>query len=151
KGTWRELPTLGQRILAVYTLSQPLFQAFLMVLWPVTLLSGLWVKLPVAAAMGSFLPLYTLVFQFLITVVGGFAFTREYGFRFPLTLPLVMAVTFLPYQWLLGISAVRAVYRQLRRDVDWEKTDHVGAHRRLETAGVTSSPGQTPLSASRFR
>jgi len=149
KGTWRDLPTLGQRILAVYTLSQPLFQAILMVLWPITLLTGLWFKLPVSAAMGSFLPLYTLVFQFLITVVGGFAFAREYDFRFPLWLPLAMAVTFLPYQWLLGISAVRAVYRQLRRDIGWEKTAHVGAHRRLETAAAgqvatVSNPNYTP-------
>lgn len=151
KGAWRNLPTPGQRLLAVYTLSQPLFQAFLMILWPITLLVGFWLKLPVSAAMGSFLPLYTLVFQFLISVVGGFAFTHEYGFRFPLLLPIAMAVTFLPYQWLLGISAVRAVYRQLRRDLNWEKTDHVGAHRRLETGATAqtatvSSPSYTPRS-----
>lgn len=134
KGTWRKLPTLGQRLLALYTLSQPFFQAAVVLLWPVSLLSGLSLKLPLPAAMASFLPLYTLLLQFLITVVGARAFTSEYGLRCPVLLPLGIALTFLPYQWLLGFSALRAVYRQARKQGNWEKTAHVGAHRRLESA-----------------
>jgi len=137
KGTWRNLPSLGQRVLAVYTLSQPFFQALLMVLWPISLVVGLWLKLPLPAAMGSFLPLYTLVFQFLITVIGAFTFTQEYGLGFPILLPFAMLFTYLPYQWLLGLSALRSVYRQLRQENGWEKTEHVGAHRRLETPALT--------------
>jgi hypothetical protein len=40
-----------------------------------------------------------------------------------------MAFTFLPYQWLLGISSIRGVYRELLKQNNWEKTAHVGAHR----------------------
>jgi hypothetical protein len=39
-------------------------------------------------------------------------------------------VTFLLYQWMLGISALRAVYRELEVQLGWEKTHHAGAHRR---------------------
>jgi len=37
----------------------------------------------------------------------------------------------------LGYSAARAAYRELQHDVDWEKTDHVGAHRRPVTSGAS--------------
>jgi len=63
------------------------------------------------------------------TVAGAFLFAREYGLRFPLFKPISMALTFLPFQWLLSVSAVRGVYRELRGQRNWEKTAHLGAHR----------------------
>jgi hypothetical protein len=47
-------------------------------------------------------------------------------------------VAYLPYQWLLGYSALRAVWRQLRGINSWEKTAHTGAHR--TTMGKVSPP-----------
>lgn len=132
KGAWRGLPRFGQRLLGLYTLSYPLVQALLTLLWPLTILAVLWLKLPVWAALISFLPLYSLGFQFLVTLAGAVKFARDYGFKVPLWLPLAMAISYLPFQWLLGISAIRAVYRELRRQQDWEKTAHLGAHRRPE-------------------
>jgi hypothetical protein len=35
----------------------------------------------------------------------------------------------MPYQWLLGYAALRAVVRQVRGVNTWEKTLHTGAHR----------------------
>jgi cellulose synthase/poly-beta-1,6-N-acetylglucosamine synthase-like glycosyltransferase len=132
RGVWLSLPQLRQRLLAFYTLSYPLFQAILLLLWPLTILTMLWVKVPVLAAMISFLPLYALLFQFVATAVGAFLFAKEYGLRFPLLKPLSMALTFLPFQWLLSVSAVRGVYRELRGQRNWEKTAHLGAHRQPE-------------------
>jgi glycosyltransferase XagB len=129
KGVWLTLPHFKQRLLALYTLSYPLFQGLLLLLWPLTLLTIVWIKVPVLVAMISFLPLYALLFQFVVTAVGAFLFTKEYGLRFPLLMPISMAFTFLPFQWLLSISAVRGVYRELRRQRNWEKTVHLGAHR----------------------
>lgn len=134
KGSWLALPQLRQRILASYTLSYPLFQALLLLLWPLTIITMLWVKVPVLAAMISFLPLYALLFQFVATAVGAFMFAKEYGLKFPLFKPIRMAFTFLPFQWLLGISAVRGIYRELRSQRNWEKTTHLGAHRQPEIA-----------------
>jgi len=132
KGVWLGLPTMGQRALALYTLSYPLTQALLVLLWPVTIATTIWLKLPVPVAMLSFLPLWALLLQLLVTIVGARVFTREYGLRFPLMLPLTLTLTFLPFQWLLGVSSLRAVYRALRQQHNWEKTAHIGAHRHLE-------------------
>ncbi len=129
KGIWLRLPRVGQRLLALYTLSYPLFQALLILIWPLTIAAVLFLKMPVPVAIVSFLPLYALVFQYLATVAGAFVFTREYGFRFPISLPLTMGLTFLPFQWLLGVSAVRGLWRELRGMNNWEKTAHLGAHR----------------------
>jgi len=144
KGTWRQLATPGQRLLALYTLSYPILNAALTVLWPVVLISVLWLRLPTPVAMLSFLPAYALLFQLVATVVGARLFTREYRFRLPILMPLSMVLTFLPFQWLLGISAVRAVYREARRRNTWEKTTHNGAHRRAEPAfaGFSSGSGR---------
>jgi hypothetical protein len=54
-----------------------------------------------------------------------------------------MLATFMPYQLILGFSAVRAVYRELQREHGWEKTDHVGAHR-ASVAAAEPIPVQRP-------
>jgi glycosyltransferase XagB len=129
KADWRHLPSLGQQFLAVYTLSYPLLQAVLLLLWPLMLFMILWLRLPMPVTMVAFLPLYVLLLQLVATVIGALLFTQEYRLRLPILMPVTMAITFLPYQWLLGVSALRAVYRELRREQGWEKTAHVGAHR----------------------
>jgi glycosyltransferase XagB len=132
KGIWLALPQMRQRLLAIYTLSYPLFQALLLLLWPLVIITMLWVKVPVLVAMISFLPLYALLFQFVATAVGAFMFAKEYGLKFPVFKFMSMALTFLPFQWLLSISALRGVYRELRSQRNWEKTTHLGAHRKPE-------------------
>jgi len=133
KGTWWALPGLSQRFLAVYTFSYPIFQAVLTLLWPLTIIAILFLKELVSVAILSFLPLYSLLLQFLVTAVGAYMFTKEYGLKFSLPKLIGMAITFIPFQWLQGISAVRGVYRELRNQNNWEKTAHVGAHRQDET------------------
>ncbi len=143
KGTWKTLPRFRQRLLAVYTLSYPFFQAFLILLWPLTVGAVLRLKVSVLVAMISFLPLYALLFQFVASAVGAFMFAREYNLKVPFFKPVSMALTFLPFHWLLGIGAVRGVYRQLRKQNNWEKTIHLGAHRQSE-AGSSLILGHEP-------
>ncbi len=130
KGSWLGLPTFGQRLLAAYTFSYPFFQSIVLPLWPLAIASFLWLDLPTLVAMVSFLPLYALMLQLVAVVVGNFVFAREYQLPMPLWMPLSTAITYIPFHLLLGISAVRAVYRELRKQNNWEKTVHVGAHRR---------------------
>ena len=137
KGTWLKLSGFDQRLLALYTLSYPFQQAIITLLWIPAVLSVFWLRLPASIALLSFLPLYSLLFQFLTTVVGTYMFTREYHLKFPLHLPLSMALTFLPFHWLLGISAIRAALRELSRQHDWEKTAHVGAHRQHSEIAIS--------------
>jgi cellulose synthase/poly-beta-1,6-N-acetylglucosamine synthase-like glycosyltransferase len=129
KGIWRKLPKLSQRVLALYTFSYPYIQAMLFFLWPFTLATLFSLKLPVAVTMLAFLPLYTFWLQFLTTVAGAFMFTREYKLKFHLWHLLMLIITFIPFQMLLSMSAVRGLYRELLKKNDWEKTFHAGAHR----------------------
>jgi glycosyltransferase XagB len=129
KGDWLHLPRWPQRLLALYTFSYPLLQSVLLLLWPTVVIGVLLIKAPLGVALASFLPLYALFFQFVAQMVGAVAFTGEYRQRLPLTTAIGMAFTFLPYQWLLGLSALRALYRELEIKLGWEKTHHSGAHR----------------------
>lgn len=129
RGEWRRLPTLPQRLLALYTLAFPLFQTLTMLYVPVSLLLMALIKVPVLVAMLSMLPVYLLILQLGISLVGLYEFAGVHGLRPSPLSPLKMLVTFLPYQWLLSLGALRAVWRQLRGVNSWEKTRHVGAHR----------------------
>lgn len=129
KRDWLQLPRWPQRVLAGYTLIYPFVQAVVGVLWLPTLLMMFTLKVPVPLAMLSVLPLYALMFQYLVNFVGLFEFASVYGTRVRLRDAIVFTLGFLPYQVLLSIGAIRAVYRHVRGVNNWEKTMHTGAHR----------------------
>lgn len=133
-GDWRRLPGSGQRLLTAYTLCYPLVQAVMGLLWMPALLMMLVLKAPVALAMFSLLPLYVMLFQYVITLCGLFEFARTYALRVRLRDVVTFTIGFLPYQAMLSVSAIRAVYRELRRRNNWEKTTHIGAHRQPAVA-----------------
>jgi len=139
KGSWLSLPTLGGKLLAFYTFSFPIFLVPLTLLWPLAVIGGLWIQLPVAIAMVTFLPLYAVLFLMLVNVVGAGMFSRTYGLELSRMTQLAVVATFIPYQLILGWSSARAVVRQVRRHTDWEKTEHVGAHRHAAGASLGSS------------
>lgn len=126
---WTRLPSPRQRLLAAYTFAYPFLQLPILTLWPLAIVLGALWHVSIVVSMITFLPLYALVFQFLVTMIGAGMFTREYGMRLPIRTLATLAVTFLPYQWLLTVSSVRALRRELASRSDWEKTAHVGAHR----------------------
>ena len=130
KGDWLRLPTRTQRLMALYTLGFPLFQALMLVYVPISIWSILNAKVAVLVAMISMLPLYMLAIQLCISAVGLYEFTSVHGLRPSRTLLLRLVAAYLPYQWLLGYAALRAVWRQLRGVNIWEKTTHTGAAHR---------------------
>src|SRR5690606_30846171 len=102
---WLHLPTWQQRLLALYTLAFPLFQATLMIYLVISLWLILFAKVPILVAMLSMLPLYMLLIQYGITVSGMYEFTALHQLRpSPLT-PLWMLLAYLPYQGLLSFAA----------------------------------------------
>ena len=129
KGDWRRLPTLTQRLMALYTLGFPAFQALMLVYVPISIWSILTAKVAVLVAMVSMLPLYMLVIQLGICAVGLYEFTAVHGLRTSRMSVLHLLAAYMPYQWLLGYAALRAVARQVRGVNTWEKTLHTGAHR----------------------
>lgn len=129
KGEWRHLPTRGQRALARYTLAMPFLQAFTALVIPLSIYSILALKIPVALALISFLPVIPTLVTLAFELVG----LREFGRVFYVKpraydyLRLILGL--FPYQVFLAGAAVRAVIREILGQRGWEKTAHTGAHR----------------------
>jgi cellulose synthase/poly-beta-1,6-N-acetylglucosamine synthase-like glycosyltransferase len=134
KGEWKRLPKLGQRLLAIYTLAFPVIQALLGLYTVASVIMMVTLKVPVLAAIVLALPFYLLAAHFTLSVIGLYEFSVAHGLKPSWKTPLVMALGYLPYQWVLAYASVRATLRQLRGVNNWEKTQHVGAHR--QAAGV---------------
>lgn len=129
KGTWKALPTRKQRWLAAYTLAFPYVQALLGVYFLFSLLMMLSFKTPVQVALISYLPVAMLIAHFWISLIGLREFTTAHGMEVSPADMARMAVAWFPYQLVLAYAAARAVARQMRGISNWEKTQHVGAHR----------------------
>jgi cellulose synthase/poly-beta-1,6-N-acetylglucosamine synthase-like glycosyltransferase/putative flippase GtrA len=129
KGEWRRLPTIRQRLLARYTLAMPFLQAFIGLLIPLSFATTLFARVPVLAALITFIPLVPVLAVLVMEAVALGELCRNYGFRARLRDYLRLALGTLPYHALLSLAALRAVLRELRGNRSWEKTAHVGAHR----------------------
>lgn len=129
EGEWTEFMTLKQKILCLYILLWPFMQALLLLYLPVSIITALTFKLPMIINLLAIVPVYLLILQMLIAIIGLYEFTKNYKIKFPLHMPFVILVTFYPYQILLGYSALRAIVRLLTKSYSWEKTLHLNAHR----------------------
>ncbi|GAB2932718.1 hypothetical protein GCM10027047_31340 [Rhodococcus aerolatus] len=129
KGEWRGLPTRRQRLLARYTLLTPFLQAGTGLLVPLSVVLVLVASTPVVVTLLAYVPLLMVVASVAVEVVA----LREFGTSFDVRVRLRdyvrLVLGTLPYQWLLAAAAVRAVYRELRHERGWEKTEHTNAHR----------------------
>ncbi|GAA2464408.1 MULTISPECIES: glycosyltransferase [Streptomyces] len=128
KKDWKQLPTLGQRMLARYTLMTPFMQAFTGVIIPLNIAIALFLDVPIGVAVITFLPLLTAMVTFVFEIVGLHDFGRQYGLRVRLVHYLKLIVGGPFYQVLLAGAAIRAVWREQRGRNEWELTSHVGAH-----------------------
>ena len=137
---WIKLPSWRQKIIAGFILLWPEIQAltFLYIIASMVMIFTL--KLPIIIALISNVPFYILLIQLSMLSVGLYEFTQKYNFKYPKLSPLKIILSFLPYQTLLGVSAVRAIYREIKNISGWEKTKHLNAHRRL----FVLSRGQSP-------
>jgi glycosyltransferase XagB len=100
------------------------------------------IKTPVVAALTLFLPFYLLAAHFVLAAIGLYDFADAHGLKARWSTLAVMAIGYMPYQWILSYAALRATVRQLRGINNWEKTKHVGAHRermRLVGGSATAS------------
>lgn len=128
-GKWMKLEKFSQKMLALYVLILPELQAFFTILIPISILMFIFVKMPVWMAILTFLPLYCLVFSVFISLAGLHEFVKVHHRKWKWSEAFTLLLAFIPYQLLLGIGAVRAVWRHLRGASNWEKTAHIGQHR----------------------
>ena len=143
KGTWKDLPTRKQRWLAFYTLAFPRGQAVLGIYVVISLLTMFSLKTPEQVALITFLPVLMILAFFLIYVIGLQEFTRAHGLQASPRSVLLLAVGWLPYQLMLSYAALRAVAREARGETDWEKTQHVGAHREHEPGTILEASNES--------
>jgi cellulose synthase/poly-beta-1,6-N-acetylglucosamine synthase-like glycosyltransferase len=128
-GKWMKLEKFSQRMLALYVLILPELQAFFTIMIPISILMFFLVKMPVWMAILTFLPLYCLIFSVFISLAGLHEFVKVHHRKWKWSEAFTLLLAFIPYQLLLGIGAVRAVWRHLRGASNWEKTAHIGQHR----------------------
>jgi cellulose synthase/poly-beta-1,6-N-acetylglucosamine synthase-like glycosyltransferase len=147
KGTWKQLPTRSQRMLASFTLGFPYAQVALGLYLPVAALTAIVLHAPVPVALLSWLPVLLLAAHFVTSVVGLYEFAEAHHLRVPRHTPFVMALTWLPYQAVLGYAAFRALNRHLRGIGNWEKTAHINAHRPAAPAAAPTAPAPAPAPA----
>ncbi len=129
KGVWLKMPTLRQKFLAVYILTWLFFQGTLFVLLPLSIIGAFFIKMSPVFSIITNLPLYTFFTLFVIVNVGLYEFTKSYSFKYSPIIILKTAIFYIPFQILLGISAFRAIYRQLLGNISWEKTTHINIAR----------------------
>ncbi len=130
KQNWRQYDTFGKRVFCVYVLAFPLVQALLLFLTPFVVYIGLTAGLPFILSFVSFMPLLIIILQLMVYLVGFYEFSREQKLKINPVWYLNLVVTFLPYQFLLGYSAIRASIREIQGKSNWEKTSHSGLHRK---------------------
>lgn len=139
---WLKLEKLSQRLLAFYVLILPEVQALFAVLLPVSVVMFFLVKLPLWLAMATFLPLYCFALAIFIDLAGLHEFLKAHKRKWRWREALTMMVFFMPYQFILGLGAIRAVYRHIQGASNWEKTIHKGQHR---FQSLQAGHGQLPL------
>jgi cellulose synthase/poly-beta-1,6-N-acetylglucosamine synthase-like glycosyltransferase len=136
KGLWRDLPTRRQRMLARFTLAQPFLQAFAGVCIPTSIGFAIWAHVPLIVAILSFIPAIPTAAMVCFELVGLREFCRVYYVRARFLDYVTLIIGTPIYQILLGLAALRAVFREAVGDHTWEKTMHSGAH--LAPAGATN-------------
>ena len=134
KKEWLQLENPSQRFLAFYVLILPQLQALFALLIPVSLTMFFLVKFPLWLALLTFLPLYCFILGLLIDLVGLREFLKAHQRKWRWSEAIITILAFFPYQWILCIGALRAVYRFSRGVTNWEKTAHLGQHRTFSEA-----------------
>lgn len=132
KKEWKKLPSFTHKILALYILTISRAQALFLVYIPFSIFMIIMVKIPLTIALISILPLYILIIQIAIYNIGLYEFTTQYKIKYSIFVPLNIVLTFFPYQVILSYCAMRAIFRNLKKNNSWEKTKHTNAHRQHE-------------------
>jgi cellulose synthase/poly-beta-1,6-N-acetylglucosamine synthase-like glycosyltransferase/putative flippase GtrA len=141
EGEWMQLPTLSQRLMAVYVLGFQFLQALAGVFAPLAVVLALTHKAPVPIVLVALLPVLVSFWNLVIDVIMLRDFAHTYANvdgAIPISRRRKGPITFLdylglvvgayPYQLVLAVSALGAIYRSLAGVSDWVKTEHTGAH-----------------------
>ena len=93
--------------------------------------------LPLWLALLTFLPFYCFILAVFIDIAGLHEFLKAHKRKWSWREVMILVMAFFPYQWLLGLGAIRAVFRYIKGASNWEKTAHIGQHRNA----TSNAPG----------
>ena len=142
QGTWLQMPTLRQKLLAGYILATPILQAISCALMPVALATALVLKMPIGLTMFMFAPFIPMALTIVSMLVGIRTFGRDYKqkvrFRHYASILFLTPV----YQVILAMAAIVGVVKHLRRDKGWYKTSRLNEHR-MRADAANARPQET--------
>ncbi|MGH8950448.1 MAG: glycosyltransferase [Acidimicrobiia bacterium] len=130
KGDWKDLPDSRRRIFAWYTLAMPFVQAAVGLLIPIAVITMLVGSFPIWLAMFTLLPAIPTVATMVVETVALGDLARSMGRPARSRDYFRLILGSFAYQVALAVAAGRAVWREMVGEKSWEKTDHVGSHRR---------------------
>jgi glycosyltransferase XagB len=128
RGDYLDLPW-QQRLIAIYTLTFPLLQALGLVYIPLSIYAILYVKVFTPIALYLCIPGYLLFGHVILSLIALYEFSTAHRLKVGPFDYIALILTFIPYQILLGVSAIRGAWREISGNTVWEKTEHVNAHR----------------------
>jgi cellulose synthase/poly-beta-1,6-N-acetylglucosamine synthase-like glycosyltransferase len=140
EGRWATLPTLRQRALAGYILATPFLQAFSALLLPLSVVTILWLKVPVFVAMLMYAPFVPIIITLATQIVGLREFAKAYRQKVLWRHYAFLVFGAPVYQWVLMGAAFWAVWQHVDGNTTWHKTAH-GGHHRPATAPVLAMDG----------
>lgn len=136
KPHWRKNQTFSKKLLTLYVIGWPVLQAVLLFSIPFSVIAARILKVSPVISLISAVPLLVLALFIATQAIALYEFTRLYNKKWSPLYILKLVVLYIPYQCVLGFSAIRANVRELQRKVGWEKTEHINAHR----TGATELP-----------
>lgn len=129
KGEWKKLPTFYQRFLAFYTLAFSFFQVVTGLYFPISIYNMIFTRTDPVIAMILVLPFYMVLASMIFHMVALKYFIKAHKLKMKKRALYLIPLFYFPYQAALSFAAIRAVYRHMKGQNNWEKTKHVGAHR----------------------
>ncbi len=138
KGEWLKLESFLQKVLILYVLGWPFMQALLVFFLPFSIVAAFFIKIPIVYSLIAFIPLYALLAIAVISALAIYDFTRHYRTKYSPLLLITIFFMIIPFQMLLGISAFRAIIRNISGNLNWEKTEHLNIEYSVTSEGKSS-------------
>ncbi len=140
RGAFMRLPTLKQKVLAVYVLAWPIIIPVVFLLLPFGLILMFTISLPPPLAILSNVSLLIYLGFLVVLLLGFLEFVKDYSLKYRWYHLLTLLVMFYPYTFLLTVASLRAMYRNLAQITVWEKTEHLNTHRQVTVETPIEAP-----------
>lgn len=140
KPQWKQNQTFAKKFFTFYVLGWPAIQAVLLFSIPFSVAAGLILRVHPIVSLIANIPLLVLALFLIIQSIALYEFTRQYKRSWSPWYIIKIVIFYMPYQIILGISAIRAIVRQFKNQIGWEKTEHINAHRAEPLSSIEPLP-----------